>query len=161
MLKLETNLPTNNSTMSSKRFKLYRSLHAITFGTSIVVNGTTKYITFTGGSTHTGIIRGAYGTSDPDEQNAIESDSLYGVEFTLDERMSEPAPKAKDQEPEGNDDDYIIVDGVTNAQQAKSYLVSKYEGKVTPDMVANIEKMKEVMASVDEKPIKFNGYNPR
>ena len=75
--------------------------------------------------------------------------------------MSEPAPNAQDQDTEGNDDDYIIVDGVTNAQQAKAYLVSTYEGKVTPDMVSNIEKMKEVMASVDEKPIKFNGYNPR
>lgn len=129
--------------------------------TSFMVNGKQLFVDFEGGTRHGLTTRGMLTTSDKKLQDAIENDPSYDILFMLDEartKMANGSVVADKGGDAGNGDDgYTVVEGISNAQEAKEYIL-KVHTQYSTDDVANVEKLKSIM---EELKIRFNPYKPR
>lgn len=147
-------------------YKVYSLRKALYLTTSFQCNGKQVWVDFEGGTMHGIFTPGTFGTRDAVLQESIEKDNGYGTDFILNKELTALAAgkedkPAKNEAAKDPNEGCITVDGVSSAQEAKAWLLATYTDKITPDDVANIAKMKEIMETVDEKPIRFTNYNPR
>lgn len=140
--------------------KVYALINYQSLTTSFMVNGKQVYVDFEGGTRHGLTTRGMLSTGDEKLQEAIEKDAAYGKEFKLDEartRMANSEEVETVKKPTKVENTNTVIDGINNAQEAKEYLLNTYT-ELTPDDVANVDKVKLVMS---DKGIEFSPYRPR
>jgi len=136
--------------------KTYRSLVYKELDTYVLVDGVKRLIQFRGGSLQPRI-NGIYVTEDPKVVEAMDSDRGNGTSFVCirSEGESEPAEKKKTVKPAEKKkepgEDLEEVPGITNLQDARNYMLSRYED-LRPSQLNNTIMVK---AQAVKKGIKF------
>lgn len=131
--------------------KTYISLIYVELHTQITTKDGDVQIAFIGGG---GGSKGTFSTSDTELQKAIEADSRYNSGFKLYERRAKlPDGKKKKEQgkkqeskevAKGESTDPTVVDEPTNVQQARNYIIKKYEGKYSHNDLNSREKVLRV-----------------
>lgn len=113
--------------------KRYISLNCLHLTTSVIVDKLIFVIEFKGGRMSPERLNGTFTTDNTTLQKAIESDSNYGVEFTLYKTNVEKKVKNKPKREKNN---YSNIESVNNRQKAVEWIASKLNIEIPKTMIS-------------------------